>query len=62
MGDANVLQSVREAHRPRAAAFDLNAAKLLRPLVRPETISRSWLIERLARSDFRPIVPIGAMP
>ena len=60
MGDTNLLQSVREAHRPRAAAFDLKAAKLLRPLVRPGTVSRSWLIERLARSDSHPIVSVVA--
>ena len=41
-------------------AFDLIAAKLLRPLVRPGTIRRSLLIERLARDDARPIVSVVA--
>jgi LuxR family maltose regulon positive regulatory protein len=49
--------------RPQGAgepAFDLVAAKLLRPLVRPETIRRSSLIERLAREGSRPIVSVVA--
>ena len=60
MGESNVLQSARETRRAGAAVFDLKAAKLLRPLVRPRTISRSRLIERLARSDSRPIVSVVA--
>jgi LuxR family maltose regulon positive regulatory protein len=40
--------------------FDLVAAKLLRPLVRPGTVGRSALIERLARDDARPIVSVVA--
>ena len=39
--------------------FDLVAAKLLRPLVRPGTVGRPALIERLAR-DARPIVSVVA--
>jgi LuxR family maltose regulon positive regulatory protein len=42
------------------SAFDLIAAKLLRPLVRPGTIRRSSLIERLAPGDACPIVSIVA--
>ena len=60
MGETNVLQSARQTRRVGVAAFDLNAAKLLRPLVRPGTISRSWLIERLVGSDSRPIVSVVA--
>src|SRR5262245_5001299 len=45
------------ASRP---VFDLAMAKLLRPVVRPETIRRSSLIERLARDDSRPIVSVVA--
>ena len=41
-------------------AFDLIAGKLLHPLVRPGTIRRSSLIERLARGDSRPIVSVVA--
>src|SRR5262249_36149243 len=37
-------------------AFDLVAAKLLRPLMRHGTVRRSPLIERLARTDSRPVV------
>jgi LuxR family maltose regulon positive regulatory protein len=42
------------------ASFDLAVSKLLRPLVRPETIQRSLLIERLIRTDSRPIVSVVA--
>ena len=41
-------------------AFDLVAAKLLRPLLRPGTVRRSPLIERLARGDPRPIISVVA--
>ena len=41
-------------------AFDLVAAKLLRPLVRHGTVRRSPLIERLARTDSRPIASVVA--
>ena len=44
----------------RGAVFDLVASKLLRPLVRPGTVRRSSLIERLARGDPRPIVSVVA--
>src|SRR4029077_19467445 len=40
--------------------FDLLATKLLRPLVRPGTVGRSALIDRLARDDHRPIVSVVA--
>ena len=43
-----------------APAFDLVAAKLLRPPVRPGTVDRSALIDRLARDDARPIVSVVA--
>src|SRR6516165_10043355 len=42
------------------ALFDLTVSKLLRPLVRPDTIQRSLLIERLARDEARPIVSVVA--
>src|SRR5262249_3383221 len=41
-------------------AFDLVAAKLLRPVVRHGTVRRSPLIERLARTDSRPIASVVA--
>jgi LuxR family maltose regulon positive regulatory protein len=40
--------------------FDLTVSKLLRPLVRPDSIHRSLLIERLARHDACPIVSVVA--
>jgi LuxR family transcriptional regulator, maltose regulon positive regulatory protein len=40
--------------------LDLAPAKLLRPLVRPRTIRRSSLIERLGRDDGHPIVSVVA--
>ena len=40
--------------------FDLFTAKLRRPLLRPGTVRRSSLIERLARCDRRPIVSVVA--
>jgi LuxR family transcriptional regulator, maltose regulon positive regulatory protein len=51
--------------RPRHAdgpVSDLFAAKLRRPLVRPGTVHRLPLIERLARGDPRPIVSVVAPP
>jgi LuxR family transcriptional regulator, maltose regulon positive regulatory protein len=49
---------------PQAAGsvFDLVASKLRRPVVRPGTVPRSPLIERLARGDPRPIVSVVAPP
>ena len=41
-------------------AYELIATKLLRPLVRPGTIRRSSLPERLARDDSHPIVSVVA--
>jgi len=41
-------------------AFDLVAAKLLRPVVRPDTVRRSALIERLVNGPDRPIVSVVA--
>ena len=60
MSDIDVRQL---ADRPPSAgrpAFDLTAAKLLRPLARSGTICRSSLIERLARGDCPPIVSVVA--
>ncbi|MGN6172779.1 MAG: LuxR C-terminal-related transcriptional regulator [Streptosporangiaceae bacterium] len=42
--------------------FDLFASKLRRPVLRPGTVRRSLLIERLARGDPRPIVSVVAPP
>ena len=45
-----------------AAAHDLTLSKLLRPLVRPGTVARSPLIERLASGDAQRIVSVVAPP
>ncbi len=53
------------AARPQRAgrsAFDLVAAKLRRPVMRPGTVRRSPLIERLAGGDQCPIVSVVAPP
>jgi LuxR family maltose regulon positive regulatory protein len=60
MDRTSLLQSDRETPRAPGPAFDLSAAKLLRPEVRPGCISRSALIERLARNDSCPIVSVVA--
>ena len=58
------VTNVRQwADRPPSVgrpAFELSVVKLLRPLVRPGTIRRSSLIERLTRDDPRPIVSVVA--
>src|SRR6266567_6336016 len=62
MGHSGVRQ--RDG-RPRGAggpAFDLFAAKLRHPLMRPGIVGRLPLIERLARGDPRPIVSVVAPP
>jgi hypothetical protein len=60
MGDSDVRQrAVRSQHADRLA-FDLVASKLRRPVVRPGTVGRLPLIERLARGDPRPIVSVVA--
>jgi LuxR family transcriptional regulator, maltose regulon positive regulatory protein len=60
MGGAGVR---KRAGRPRHAGgpvFDPVTSKLRRPLVRPGTVRRSSLIERLVRPDLRPIVSVVA--
>ena len=51
MGESDVRQRDGRAQRAGGPAFDLVASKLHRPLVRPGTVRRSSLIERLARGD-----------
>jgi LuxR family maltose regulon positive regulatory protein len=59
MTDSDVRQRPGRPVHTGGPAFDLIAAKLMRPLVRPGTIGRSSLVERLAR-DGRPIVSVAA--
>ena len=62
MGDSDVRQRAGRSQRAGGPVFDLVAAKLRRPLMRPGTVRRSPLIERLARGDQRPIVSVVAPP
>jgi LuxR family maltose regulon positive regulatory protein len=48
------------ADREVGAAFDLVASKLLRPWVRPGTVRRSGLLERLANGDAHRLVSVVA--
>jgi LuxR family transcriptional regulator, maltose regulon positive regulatory protein len=60
-----VVSDVRPVGRAQGAGgpvSDLVASKLLRPLVRPGTVHRVPLIERLARGDRCPIVSLVAPP
>ena len=50
----------RRSRRTGGSAFNLVASKLCRPLIRPGTVRRSSLIERLGRGDPRPIVSVVA--
>jgi len=49
-------------HRAGRPESDLVVSKMRRPLIRPGTVRRSLLIERLARGDLRPIVSVVAPP
>ena len=60
MSVSNVRQGADRPPSVGGSVFDLSAAKLLRPLVRPGSIRRSSLIERLARDDPRPVVSVVA--
>jgi len=61
-GGSDVSQQVGRPQRAGRSAFDLVASKLLRPVMRPGTVGRSLLIERLARGDPRPIISVVAPP
>jgi LuxR family maltose regulon positive regulatory protein len=60
MTDTGVRQRADRPARVGRAAFDLIRAKLMRPVVRPGTIRRSSLPERLARDDPHQIVSVVA--
>ena len=60
MSDSDVRERAGRSHREGGPVFDLVASKLLRPLLRPGTVRRSLLIERLARGDRCPIVSVVA--
>ena len=58
MSDSDVGQRAGRPQRAGGPVFDLVAAKLRRPVMRPGTVRRSSLIERLKRGDPRPIVSV----
>ena len=60
MGVSDVRQRAGRSQRAGGPVFNLLAAKLLRPLLRPGTVRRLPLIERLARGDRCPIVSVVA--
>jgi LuxR family maltose regulon positive regulatory protein len=60
MGESDVRQRDGRSQRAGGSAFDLVVSKLRRPLIRPGTVHRSPLIERLARGGSRPIVSVVA--
>jgi LuxR family maltose regulon positive regulatory protein len=60
MGESGVHQRDGRSQRAGGPVFDLVASKLRRPLMRPGTVRRLPLIERLARDDPRPIVSVVA--
>ena len=62
MGDSDVREREGRMRPAGSPVSDLVMSKLRRPLVRPGTVRRSLLIERLARGDRRPIVSVVAPP
>src|SRR5215471_6312301 len=63
MGDSDVREHVDPGQRPGRQgrqAFEPVASKLRRPLIRPETVHRSSLIERLADGGPGPIISVVA--
>ena len=60
MGETGMRQQDSRPPRTGGPAFDLVVSKLRRPLVRPGTVRRSQLVERLARGDARPIISVVA--
>ena len=60
MGESDVRQRDGRSRRAGGSASDLVASKLRRPLIRPGTVCRASLIERLARGGPRPVVSVVA--
>ena len=60
MGQGDVRQRDGRSQRAGGSAFELVASKLRRPLIRPGTVRRSSLIERLVAGDRCPIVSVVA--
>jgi LuxR family maltose regulon positive regulatory protein len=62
MNDSDVRERPGRTHRAGGSLFDLTASKLLPPLVRPGTVRRPSLLDRLASGDPRRIVSMVAPP
>ena len=62
MSGSDVRERSGRSDRAGGPVLDILASKLRRPVVRPGTVRRSLLIERLARGDPRPIVSVVAPP
>jgi LuxR family transcriptional regulator, maltose regulon positive regulatory protein len=60
MGVGDARQRDSRAERAGRPTFDLVTSKLRRPMLRPGTVLRSSLIERLSRDDPGPIVSVVA--
>ena len=60
MGDSGVRERAGSRLPADRPGFDLFASKLRRPRMRPGTVLRSPLIERLAGNDSRPVVSVVA--
>jgi LuxR family maltose regulon positive regulatory protein len=60
MGDSDVRERISRPQRAGGSALDLLVSKLRRPPMRPGTVRRSSLIERLARDDSGPVVSVVA--
>ena len=60
MRDSDVRERASRSHPPTSPVFDLLASKLRRPVVRPGTIVRLALLERLRHGQPYPIVSVVA--
>jgi len=60
MVEGDVRQRVGWSQRAGGPAFDLLASKLRRPVIRPGTVPRPALVERLARGGLGPVVSVVA--
>jgi LuxR family maltose regulon positive regulatory protein len=60
MGGSDVRQRARPPQRAGGPVFDLAVSKLRRPSLRPGTVGRLSLIERLAGGDACPVVSVVA--
>jgi LuxR family transcriptional regulator, maltose regulon positive regulatory protein len=62
MSDTSMRERPVRIRRAGGLAFDLTVSKLLNPLVRPGTIRRASLLDRLAGGDKRRVVSVVAPP